>query len=144
MLCLDSINTGRVSRQSSELFNFMNVTELKTYSFTIEGAISPKPRPRFNGRQAYLPKRYRNWKQSAIDSLKSQLPIDHQPIEKCSIFVALHGSHRGDLDNLSGSVLDALVQSEAIRDDRLQMVSQLTVKHFPGKQKFAQIEVKEL
>ena len=119
-------------------------TEQKTYSFTLHGVIVPKARPKFSGRQAYLPKRYRNWKQSAIESLKSQLPPNHQPIERCGIAIQLHGSHRGDLDNLSGSILDALVQSEAIVDDRLRIVNELTVKHFPGKEKFASIEVRKI
>ena len=114
------------------------------YHFRLDGAIVPKARPRFGKGRSYLPSRYRNWKQSAIESLKSQLPPNHQPIERCRIFIALNGSHRGDLDNLSGSILDALVQSEAIVDDRLRIVNELTVKHFPGKEKFASIEVRKI
>lgn len=119
-------------------------TEQKTYSFTLHGVISPKPRPRFNGRQAYLPKRYRNWKQSAIESLKSQLPPNHQPIERCGIAIQLHGSHRGDADNIFGSLADALVQSGVIVDDRLSVVSSIKLEHFSGKEKFASIAIREL
>lgn len=109
-----------------------------TIALKIEGNITPKARPRFNGR-AYLPSKYRNWKEQAIAQIQQQLLVSHQPISKCGITLNLYGSLRGDLDNLAGAILDSLVQSGAIADDRLSIVRKLCISHEPSKIKGCQI-----
>lgn len=109
-----------------------------TIALKIEGAIAPKARPRFNGR-AYLPAKYRDWKEKAIAQIQDQLPVNHQPIKKCSISLNLYGALRGDLDNLAGAILDSLVQSGAIADDRLSIVQKLFISHEASKIKGCQI-----
>ena len=47
-----------------------------------------------------------------------------------SVAIAIQGKgHRGDLDNLAGSCLDALVSAGVLVDDRLSCVSRLLVEH---------------
>ena len=111
------------------------------YFFKLEGLIVPKARPRFGNGRSYLPKRYRLWKENAIVLLKEQLPDGFKAIEKCSIDVVLHGSMRGDLDNLVGAVLDAMVQSKIIKDDRLSILRKLTIEHHPSRIKLTEISV---
>jgi Holliday junction resolvase RusA-like endonuclease len=59
---------------------------------------------------------------------RSAFPIS----SKVSVAIALVGSHRGDLDNLAGAVLDALVGAGILEDDRLSCVSRLVVEHQPS------------
>lgn len=71
--------------------------------YTLSGKVVPKARPRFGGGRAFLPQRYRDWKDNALAELLSQScpPI---PISKAEVSIDLFGGHRGDLDNLAGSV----------------------------------------
>lgn len=101
------------------------------YTLTIEGVIVPKARPRFAKGHSYLPDRYRQWKDAAIFSLRGQWG-DKPPIDRARVEIALRGAHRGDLDNLAGSILDALVQSSVLLDDRLTVVPWLCVCAKPG------------
>lgn len=109
-------------------------------SLTLLGAVVPKARPRFSG-HAYLPKRYRQWKTEAITQIIAQLPPGWIPLERSHISLELIGSHRGDLDNLAGAILDALVKSETIKDDRVACVPRLIVHHSPGKPTRAHVEL---
>jgi Holliday junction resolvase RusA-like endonuclease len=100
--------------------------------YTLTGKVVPKARPRFGGGRAYLPQRYRDWKENAIIELLSQTrPIE--PISKAEVSIELFGSHRGDLDNLAGSLLDSLVQAGILLDDRIGVVSKLSIAHHPNK-----------
>lgn len=107
----------------------------------LNGPIVPKARPRFSGR-VYLPERYRIWKLNAIAQFLLQ--YDGAPIQKASVQIDLHGPLRGDLDNLAGAILDALVQSEVILDDRLSCVPKLQIEHIPGKSKGAIVRLDQL
>jgi Holliday junction resolvase RusA-like endonuclease len=100
--------------------------------YTLTGKVVPKARPRFGGSRAYLPSKYRDWKENAISELLSQ-SRPPEPIGKAEVSIDLFGSHRGDLDNLARSVLDALVQSGILVDDRLSVVGKLTIAHYPSK-----------
>jgi Holliday junction resolvase RusA-like endonuclease len=79
-----------------------------------------------------LPKRYRDWKTDAIAYLKTQYQPE-TPLSRVTIDVALFGSHRGDLDNIVGSILDALVQADILQDDRLSVVTAIAIRHYPAK-----------
>ena len=100
------------------------------------GAIVPKARPRVTrSGHAYLPSSYAHWKRAAIAQLTGQWrggPID-QPVAIGIILTGRH-SRRGDCDNISGAVLDALVQSQILIDDNLIHVPQLGVRLEYGNQ----------
>ncbi len=98
---------------------------------TLVGKITPKARPRVAGGHAYLPKRYRDWKDAAIASLRQQLPSDWVPRCGVAITIAISGKQRGDADNIAGAVLDALVQAGVLEDDRLSCLPQLNISHLP-------------
>jgi Holliday junction resolvase RusA-like endonuclease len=89
--------------------------------------------------QSYLPSGYRTWKEDIIWQLRQQYKGD--PIPRATVTIEILGSARGDLDNLAGALLDALVQAGILVDDRLSCVPQLTITHIPGKQHGARVMV---
>lgn len=94
----------------------------------INGRVIPKARPRVANKHGYLPANYRAWKLQAIDQIQSQLPHDWIPWTSCEILITFSGNHRGDTDNLAGSILDALTQGKAILDDRIGVVRRLVIE----------------
>lgn len=88
--------------------------------------VVPKARPRFKGGRAYLPQNYRDWMNDAVSFLLTQsrpaIPINH-PVQ---VSITLK-QPRGDLDNLAGAVLDALVNAAILEDDRCSIVRRLIV-----------------
>lgn len=126
----------------------MQETKLITSEVVIKvwifGSVVPKSRPRFNSGQAYLPERYRNWRQMAEAEIMTSMSLDDRailPISKAEVRIILQGKHRGDPDNLAGSCLDALVASGTLADDRLSCVPRLLVEHSPAGQTGVSIEV---
>jgi Holliday junction resolvase RusA-like endonuclease len=113
-----------------------------TLKLTLMGRVIPKARPRHNGSQSYLPSGYRDWKASAIAELRCQ--YQQSPIPKAEIAITIVGSARGDLDNLAGAILDALVQSGVLKDDSCKCVPRLIVNHTPNKISHTLIEVCEI
>ncbi len=102
--------------------------------YRLVGKIVPKARPRFSDGHAYLPERYRDWKDGAIAQIIDQSPPIIQPINRCTVQIEIYGKgQRGDLDNLAGAVLDALVQAMVIVDDSIGHVAGLNVLHLPTK-----------
>ncbi|MBD1930440.1 MULTISPECIES: RusA family crossover junction endodeoxyribonuclease [Cyanophyceae] len=63
------------------------------------------------------------------------------PISRAGVKIQLQGAHRGDLDNLAGSVLDALVSSGILLDDRITCVPWLTVEYQVKKQQGCWVEL---
>lgn len=107
--------------------------------YRLSRKIVPKARPRLSKGHAYLPSRYREWKSSAIFELRSQsIPIE--PISRCQISVVV-GKQAGDLDNILGACLDALVQAGIILDDRLSVVYRLSIEHQPSQPPGAVISI---
>jgi Holliday junction resolvase RusA-like endonuclease len=105
--------------------------------FELRGGIVPKARARVTRRGTFMPKSYQTWKDGAIAELRMQSSHlrDRLPLEGVGIDITLSGKHsrRGDLDNISGSVLDALVQSGVLRNDNLVCVLALAVRLHYGK-----------
>jgi Holliday junction resolvase RusA-like endonuclease len=95
----------------------------------LHGRIVPKARPRVSRGHAYLPANYRLWKDWAITSIIDQLPLGFRTYSQACVAVQLQGSLRGDADNLAGAILDVLVQSQVLRDDRLSCVPKLIVRY---------------
>ena len=98
-------------------------------TLTLTGRIIPKARPRVTRGQAYLPSNYRDWKEKSITEIISQLPLGWRPFTQACVAIQLQGSMRGDIDNISGSILDVLVQSQVLRDDRLSCLPKLVIRH---------------
>ncbi len=116
-----------------------------TFTLWLPGKVSPKARPRVSNGQAYLPSSYREWKRSAVLELLSQLGDRALlPLAKASVEILLTGRHRGDADNLSGGILDALVEAQVITDDRLSCVPKLVVTHTLNGECGATIVIAEL
>ncbi len=109
-------------------------------NYQLTGKITPKARPRLGRGGVHLPANYRDWKDDAIAQLLSQSrPL--APLEKATISIAIGGKQRGDLDNIAGAILDALVQSGILLDDRISVVSKLSIEHFPKQPPGASIEL---
>ena len=100
----------------------------------IPGRVVPKARPRFDPRssRAYTPKNYADWLDMASQYVALALgkPRMAGPLMvRCAmspagVEVAIMGTtpveykgRRGDIDNMAGSVLDALQQGAAIEND---------------------------
>ncbi|NJM47284.1 MAG: RusA family crossover junction endodeoxyribonuclease [Alkalinema sp. RU_4_3] len=95
---------------------------------TLPGNVVPKARPRVTRYGTFMPENYRCWKTLAIVCLKSQ--YQGEPLQAAAVSIVLRGKHprRGDADNISGSILDALVQAGILRDDNLMVVPSLAVR----------------
>ncbi len=113
----------------------ISTNQTKTVKFWLPGKVIPKARPRFNGGKISLPRNYRGWKNTAYLEILSQLEengISELLIGKGEVEMQFIGSHRGDLDNLAGAVLDILCETKIIKDDRVSCISRLLVEHEPG------------
>lgn len=108
---------------------------------TITGHIRPKARPRRTNFGVTSCPDYRSWKENAIAQLRLQLPQQYQIVKECSIEIWFYGALRGDIDNLAGAILDALVQADVIEDDRLSLIKELKVKHEKRKEKGCDITI---
>jgi Holliday junction resolvase RusA-like endonuclease len=109
----------------------VTLKDLHIVTLKLNGAVVPKARPRVTKNGTFMPKNYTEWKASAITDFIIQMR-DHNltyPLDKIMVKIALIGKHpkRGDLDNIAGAILDALVQSEFIKNDGLNNVSNLAV-----------------
>lgn len=111
----------------------------------LSGTIVPKARPRFwkKGDRVLTPLRYRNWKKQAIAKLTLQWR--EPPVEKFKLSIVFGAiGQRGDLDNLAGAVLDALVQARVIKDDRLSCCAELNIKFVSTKAGVNVIEIEAI
>lgn len=100
-----------------------------------------KQRPRFNGRFAYTDKAYRDWLTEAIKQFEAQ--YDGPTITKTTyVSIEMYGnSARSDIDNLSGSVLDAMVKAKVIKNDNLTIIDDLRIKWYRSKDPVIEIEI---
>lgn len=63
-------------------------------------------------------KTYRDWRTNAVKSIWAQVRADRRVAGKCVISVKIPVKCRLDLDNTLKPIIDALVQSRRIDDDR--------------------------
>jgi Holliday junction resolvase RusA-like endonuclease len=72
------------------------------------------------------------WKNNAIASLAKQKEGmgAEFPLRGVAIAISLRGKHhRGsDIDNIAGSLLDALVQSKILKNDNMSAVTELSIR----------------
>lgn len=107
-----------------------------TYTFSLQGPIVPKARARVTTNGTYQPRKYQDWKQSAIAALREQW--QGGPIKQSvSINIELTGKHsrRGDSDNVAGSLMDSLVQAGILLDDNLKKIPFLAIGLYWSKAK---------
>jgi Holliday junction resolvase RusA-like endonuclease len=75
-----------------------------------------------------MPTNYSNWKKSVILDMCLQC----KPLNGKSYFllITLIGKHcrRGDLDNVAGSIMDALVQAGIIKNDNMTVIQKLNIE----------------
>lgn len=114
-------------------------------NFYIPGSVVPKARPRVTSNGTFLPQRYREWRNRAEVEIYCQLSeqkfLQKLPLTKAVVKVQVRGKHRGDLDNIAGSCLDALVSAGVIVDDRLSVIPRLEIWHNPEGHTGALIEI---
>lgn len=112
------------------------------------GKIVPKKRPLVNTttKQGTLPDNYRKWKEAAKISLGKQWEHLHgnKQLVRAHITVIFGGAQHGDPDNLVGSVLDAMVQTDIISDDKIFNIPFLCVIHKPELVLGCEIKIKAL
>jgi Holliday junction resolvase RusA-like endonuclease len=117
-----------------------------TTTIILQGAIVPKARPRVTTNGTYMPGNYTQWKATAIRSIKEQVKA-HLPKAKYSLAIALSGKHSraGDLDNISGSIMDALVQSGILAGDNMTNIVGLSIEINHSKaEPFAEILLRDV
>jgi Holliday junction resolvase RusA-like endonuclease len=95
-----------------------------------EGKVIPKARPRVTFNGTFNPENYVINQDELVFDLKCQkhqmnLATIINPIEITINFIGKH-SRKGDIDNLPGSILDAMVKAEIIKNDNLMIVKKLT------------------
>ena len=112
----------------------ISTNQSRSLKFWLPGRVVPKARPRFNGGNISLPRNYRGWKNTAYLEIISQLEDNVKSkllIKKAAVEMQFLGSHRGDLDNLAGAVLDILCETKIVVDDRVSCISRLVIEHEP-------------
>lgn len=100
--------------------------------FVLETTGMPTPRPRFNGKFAYMPKSYNDY-QKRLVALLLELGVPKGEYKRIHLvfhfaypkstpkYKRLDGVpllHKFDCDNLAKGVMDALEKAEVVADDR--------------------------
>jgi len=105
--------------------------ETQVIKIWLPGAVVPKARPRVTRNGTYLPRKYRDWRLLAEAEILSQvgersmLPLS-SPV---AVKILLQGRNIGIVHNLVRSILDALVNSGVLKDDRTNCISCLAVDY---------------
>jgi Holliday junction resolvase RusA-like endonuclease len=88
-----------------------------------------KARPRVTHNGTYMPPEYQRWMSAAVLQLRKQW--DQRPTldtVDCLTVYLWGREKRGDVDNLAGSVLDALVKAKVLANDGVRNVPALHVE----------------
>ena len=112
--------------------------------YWIPGVVVPKARPRVTKNGSFMPQRYQDWQRLAIAELLLQRNDRTPLVYPVAVKVLLQGKHRGDLDNLSGAILDALVKVGILEDDRLSCVASLEARHESKGETGCHIEIESI
>lgn len=115
---------------------------MSTLVFKFYGRVIPKQRPRSRGKTHYLPPGYAKWKSENVSRIAQEWqelhkgcdPEEISSISLCKVDIILYGKFLGDIDNISGAILDVLVQAKVLCDDNLSVIPRLTIEHFHKKE----------
>lgn len=85
-----------------------------------------KHRPRVTCNGTYYAAPYQRWMAAAVNELRQQWK--NQPLKQVQkIDFCFYGNHAGkDLDNIVGAVLDAMVKSDVLINDNLNVVKSIS------------------
>lgn len=117
--------------------NIITVTDTSLQVFFPDRVV-PKQRPREVGKKFILPEGYRKWKDKSVSlvkySWKSIYADMNVPplITLCSIDIKCYGKFLGDWDNISGAILDTLVQAKVLLDDSVKHIAHASFGYFPN------------
>ncbi|NER39778.1 MAG: RusA family crossover junction endodeoxyribonuclease [Oscillatoria sp. SIO1A7] len=110
--------------------------------------MTPKARPRVTAHGTFLPKRYRQWRLRAEGEIIMQLqkmnPSPELPIQQAEVRILLRGNHRGDGDNLAGSVLDSLVGAGVVPSDSLKHLPRGSWRYIAGGETGVRVEIRPI
>lgn len=134
-------------------------------TFTVDGAAVPKQRPRMHGRQAYTPKKTRDYEERVRDSFRSsyhgELPVYPKGVPVRVGIEIIQGipkswsnsktikaergelvpvTRSGDLDNIAKSILDAL--NGLVYEDDCQVATLIIMKKY-GADPYARVRIFE-
>ena len=101
-----------------------------------------KERPRsFQGQsRPYMSRNYKLWQMDAI-ALFQEWWVN-PPLKRVAAIVVTHyGAARGDVDNKTGAVMDALVKARVLHDDNVNVVDNLHSLFVKAKVKESRIHV---
>ena len=102
-----------------------------------------KERPRsFQGQsRPYMSRNYKLWMKDCVAIMEEWWPWP--PLRKVEhIHIEHHGAARGDLDNKTGAVMDALVKAKVIIDDNVTVVGDRTERFVKARTKDSHIIVR--
>ena len=102
-----------------------------------------KERPRsFQGQsRPYMSRNYKLWMKDCVAVMQEWWPWP--PLQKVEhIHIEHHGAARGDLDNKTGAVMDALVKAKVIIDDNVTVVGDRTERFVKASTKDSHIIVR--
>lgn len=115
---------------------------MTTLSFKIPGTIPGKARPRVTRNGTYMPPKYTQFKTTSRKFLPKVSEALKPPV---AIRIVLVGSHRSDLDNIAGTILDILVDQGILDNDSSKQVPDIHITRYESaKEKFADITVTEI
>ena len=118
------------------------IVDCPVLELVIPERIVPKARPRFSKGRAFMPKNYRDNQQRLIECIVPQFDdyvFNHDygmynvVIKRCSLEIIHNGYARGDADNISGSIMDALVKGEVLTNDNVNCIYRLKFTHNDSK-----------
>lgn len=135
--------------------------------FTVDGTAVPKQRPRISGRQAYTPKKTRDYEERVREAFRSSyhgfmIPVFGRDVPVAAYIEVIQAvpkswpktkhrkavsgeiaptSRNGDLDNIAKSILDAL--NGLVYEDDCQ-VTELTISKRYGEDPYADVMFKGL
>jgi len=102
-----------------------------------------KERPRsFQGQsRPYMSRNYKLWMKDCVAVMQEWWVLP--PLQKVEhIHIEHHGAARGDLDNKTGAVMDALVKAKVIIDDNVTVVDDRTERFVKASVKNSHIIVR--
>ena len=126
-----------------ELLRDLGKRKMQTRELHIPLRPMSKERPRsFQGQsRPYMSRNYKLWMKDCVAVMQEWWVLP--PLQKVEhIHIEHHGAARGDLDNKTGAVMDALVKAKVIIDDNVTVVDDRTERFVKASVKNSHIIVR--